>query len=150
MNQKISGTKVLAIVAFVLVSGVLKATVKSKFRTVAELHSVNSMLQEVASELNERVPFMVNDETQIDRVAAGDRRIMYHYTLVEFPGEIDYGAEVEEIVISALESEMTSKLVSAVCTEMKPVVELGTSVAYHYSDTTGKPLFSVLVEPSDC
>jgi hypothetical protein len=150
MRKNVSGAKILMIVAFVLVSGVAKATVRTMLRTDGKADSVNTALREAASELNEGLPRMLDETTRLDRVAAGNRRMMYYYTLTELPVEVDADVELDAEAVSELKGVLKPVLVDGVCNDMKPVVNAGVSVAYHYAGPTGTPLLSIVIQPSDC
>lgn len=44
----------------------------------------NEELQQVATELNKKVPMMVDAETRLDKLSAGNKRLIYFYTMINY------------------------------------------------------------------
>ncbi|BAX80635.1 hypothetical protein [Labilibaculum antarcticum] len=99
-------------------------------------------MMEIASELNESCPIMVDQETRLDNaIAMQDNKFQYNYTLVN--------VVKDSINIEELKNNLSPTIVNFVKTnpDMKNIRDHETIVNYSYKDMTGVFLFTISVKP---
>lgn len=106
--------------------------------------SIDKVMLNVAMQMNESCPMMVDDETRLDNVVAMPGNIFqYNYTLIH----------VEKA--SADIDELTSYLQTSITNDVKTNPDLQiyrdnqTTMTYNYRDKNGKSLTVISVAPED-
>lgn len=106
--------------------------------------SIDKVMLDVAVQMNESCPMMVDDETRLDNVVAMPGNIFqYNYTLIH----------VEKA--SADIDELTSFLQTSITNDVKTNPDLQiyrdnqTTMTYNYRDKNGKSLTVISVVPED-
>lgn len=143
--------KILAGIGIVLVivfaGGIGKFVGKStteRFFDGKKEGSIDAVLVEAASRINENLPMMVDAETRLDATVGVIGRFRYNYTLVNF--------SAEELDPGVLKDTMQPKLVNNVCTstEMEIFVQNDVPVTYAYFGKNGKQVTTITISPNQC
>ncbi len=106
--------------------------------------TLEAALGKAASELNAKLPMMVDAETRLDSSMGTNKTFRYNYTLVNHTSSTVSPAQVVE----ALERKLTNN----VCTssDMKVFVNNGVVVSYAYFGSDGKQIAIITVPPAKC
>jgi len=106
--------------------------------------SIDKVMLDVAVQMNESCPMMVDDETRLDNVVAMPGNIFqYNYTLIH----------IERATVDI--DELTSYLQSSITNDIKtnPGLQIyrdnHTTMTYNYRDKNGKSLAVISVAPED-
>jgi len=106
--------------------------------------SIDKVMLDVAVQMNESCPMMVDDETRLDNVVAMPGNIFqYNYTLIH----------VEKATADI--DELTSYLQTSITNDVKTNPDLQiyrdnqTTMTYNYRDKNGKSLAVISVSPDD-
>ncbi|MGZ3240580.1 MAG: hypothetical protein ACXWIN_05955 [Burkholderiaceae bacterium] len=107
--------------------------------------SVDGVLQQLSTQLNQKMPVAVDPNTRLERVSAEPgRHFTYHYTLVAAPSAgntpIDFSKEIKP--------QLKSQLCSS--TENQKFLKNGVTIAYQYQDQGGRDIGEAEFTPNDC
>ncbi len=113
--------------------------------TQASGANVDQVLQQLSSELNQKMPMRTDAAMRLDRVSAEPgRHFTYHYTIVPTSnnddGPIDFSKEIKP----QLKNQMCSN------TENQKFLKNGITVAYQYQDNRGHDIGEAEFTPNDC
>jgi hypothetical protein len=102
---------------------------------------LETVLAKTASDLNSRLPMMVDKETRLDSTVAGPgKKFMYLYTLVGHNS-----GDLDPTVLTPHVKKNTCGLA-----DMKAFWENGVSATYVYRGNDAREIGRVTVTPSDC
>lgn len=120
-----------------------KASFES-FNSSKTAASLDATLLKTASDLNSKLPVMVDSETRLDSTLGLNKTFRYNYTLVNHLSA--------ELSAAQLDSTLGQKLLNNVCTsrEMASFVDNGVAVSYAYFGNDGKQITVITVAPSQC
>jgi hypothetical protein len=106
--------------------------------------SIDEVLFQTASKLNEKLPMMVDSETRWDSTIGINKAIRYNYTLINY--------SASNITAQDLNNALGQKIVNNVCTTkaMQVFVKNGVTVSYAYYGNEGKQITVISVVPSQC
>lgn len=106
--------------------------------------SMESALLKAASELNAKLPMMVDAETRLDSSIGLNNTLRYNYTLINHT--------LSTVTAEQIDSALGEKLVNNVCTsrEMQVFVKNGVTVTYAYYGSDGGQITVIAVPPSKC
>ena len=102
-------------------------------------------LARVSTELNRRLPIMVDSETQLVSTTGIDRVLQYNYRLINVTFSQDE--------VSAVRNNVRPHLVSVACSTpatRNTFLKRGITLHYAYTDRNGYDLFTIEVAPKDC
>lgn len=107
--------------------------------------SVDQVLQQLSTQLNQKMPINVDQSMRLDRVSAEPgRHFTYHYTVIADPTvgkmPIDFSKDVKP--------QLRSQLCSSA--DSQKFLKNGITVASQYQDAAGHPMGGAEVKPSDC
>jgi hypothetical protein len=103
------------------------------------------VLTKTASQINGRLPVMVDKETRLDSTVGGPgKKFTYLCTLVNF--------SAQEISWQHFSSTLSPNIRNSVCSskEMEVFVKNGVQVVYNYRGKNGVIVGDIVVNPSDC
>lgn len=105
---------------------------------------IDEALLKAASEINSKLPMMVDSETRLDSTVGLTKSFRYNYTLINYASS--------GVSASDLNSGLSQKLINNVCTnkEMQIFVKNGVTVSYAYFGNDGKQVTIISVAPSQC
>jgi len=105
---------------------------------------LNSTLMKTASQINKKLPMMVDSETRLDSSVGMNRAFRYNYTLVNFTAE--------ELDPNELKELLEERLINSVCTtkEMEVFTKNDVSITYAYHGKNGKQVTTITVLPEQC
>ena len=101
-------------------------------------------LSEVAKEINEKCPQMLDSETRLDGIEVKETNtLVYRYTLVNMLAK--------NIDTSQFYRAMWPGLISniKISVEMKKLRENDTNIEYYYQDKTNKEVYTFKIRPED-
>lgn len=126
--------KVLGLIAVVVLFGCSKNS----------NDSLDNALLKAASEMNKKLPMMIDSETRLDTTTGGNKTFQYNYTLVNY--------SAANISSQEIHNALEQKIINGVCTtkEMEAFVKKGVTVAYAYYGNDGKQITVISVAPSQC
>jgi hypothetical protein len=108
-------------------------------------NSIDQVLQQLSTQLNQKMPIKVDQNTRLDRVSAEPgRHFTYHYTVVADPTVGNTPIDFSKDVKSQLKSQMCSS------PDSKKFLKNGVTVASEYQDAAGHEMGGAEVKPSDC
>ena len=98
---------------------------------------------ELSSELNKRMPIVVDKETRLDSTAPGpSKTLSYQYTLLNFDGVKVEEKELSEIRTRARANYQTNPA-------MKSLREMGVTLRYRYNNKSGAFVGEFSLTPKD-
>jgi protein TonB len=105
---------------------------------------IDEVLLRTASELNSRLPMMVDSDTRLDSTTGTNNTFRYNYTLVNYASST--------ISASELTSAIGQTLVNKVCTskDTESFLRSGVTVSFAYFGNDGKQIALLSVAPSEC
>ncbi len=104
---------------------------------------VDRALVELSSELNKRMPIVVDKETRLDSTAPSpSKTLSYQYTLVNFDGVKVEEKELAEIRTRAQANYQTNPA-------MKSLREMGVTLRYRYKNKSGAFVGEFSLTPKD-
>jgi hypothetical protein len=105
---------------------------------------IDEALLKTASEINSKLPMMVDSETRLDSTVGLNKSFRYNYTLINYASS--------SVSASELNSALGQKLINNVCTskEMQVFVKNGVTVSYAYFGNDGNQVTIISVAPSQC
>jgi hypothetical protein len=139
-----SGTKILmtlAVLAAVAVGSGIGFAWMGYYGLLAD--PLNDKLAEMAQELNQTAPKMVDNNTRLDKVTVSKKNFTYHYTLIG----------VTKTNFNSLRPKLKSGFAKRLCAIggwKKGFLDKGVLVEYSYSGSDGKPFGKVVVSRQDC
>ena len=105
--------------------------------------NVQTALIQISSEMNKKMPIVVDKETRLDSTAPGpNQTLTYRYTLVNFDGAEVKKEEVATIRARALAGYRTSPA-------MKSLREMGVTLRYEYKNKNGASAGEFSIGPKD-
>ena len=106
--------------------------------------TIDGVLLQTSSKLNEKLPMMVNSETRLDSTVGTNKTMRYNYTLINY--------SATNISAQDISKALGQKLVNNVCTtkSMQIFVKNGITVSYAYHGNEGKQITVISVAPSQC
>ena len=106
--------------------------------------SIETILLQMADEINAKLPQMIDAETRLDSAAGINRKVRYNFTLVNY--------SAEEIKVPAFNKSMRPKLIKNVCAAKEMAIFLNNDipVSYAYYGKQGKQITVLTVTASDC
>ena len=141
--------KVKSFVSLLLLTGVasfgFQQSGKAQNTAFSKILETESFLQQTADTMNQRLPMMVDNDTQWDSSSAGPgKSLNYNYTLV------NYSASQIDGYVFAKNARVL--LTEKVCNEPSVVIfpKEGVLLNFNYFDNTRNLIARVKVEPSDC
>jgi hypothetical protein len=119
-----------------------QATTESK-PSRGEIQS-RAFLLTVARGINKSLPMMVDKETELRNVTAGERTIIYNYTLVNYAAE--------QLNKDKFLATMKDRIESQACQneKMKIFWENGVSAQYTYAGNNSRQVGKIVVTPERC
>jgi len=122
---------------FFIISGFLFVQCSDESRHLKEL-------SDVAKEINEKCPQMLDSETRLDGIEVKDpNTLVYRYTLVKLLSH-----NVDTVMFyRALWPGIISNV--KVSVEMKKLREHNTNIEYFYQDKNGVPIYTFRIRPAD-
>lgn len=120
-----------------------KASTDSYFASKSAA-TIDAALLKAASDLNAKLPIMVDSETRLDSTLGLNKSFRYNYTLVNHSSAT--------LSAQRLNDALGQKLVNHVCTssEMASFVKSGITVSYAYFGNDGKQIAILKISPSQC
>lgn len=117
---------------------------KATGRALASPEEINSALIKTCNEANKELPKKIDNETRIDSLSAGNKKMTYHYTVLS-----GRAVDFDHFKFSEI---MTTRLSTAACNsdDLKPVFRAGITVSYDYKGFDGLPIATIDVTPSQC
>lgn len=107
--------------------------------------SVDQVLQQLSTELNQKMPIHTDAATRLDRVSAEPgRHFTYHYTILPTANDNNEPIDFAKDLKPQLKSQMCSS------TENQKFLKNGITVSYQYQDSRGHDIGSAEFTPSDC
>ena len=99
-------------------------------------------LQNVADQLNKQTPMMVDEETRLDKVSAGSKRLTYYYTMINY--------SANDLDLNKFTDIQRDTLKKASCGPLKIFLTNNINVSYIYKGKQGKQLAEIILRASDC
>lgn len=98
---------------------------------------LSDALKTTAEETNKGLPAMIDDETRIDSLSAGENFLQYNYSMVKHTGK--------DLDIERIKSDLRPKILEQIRKNkaMQIFRENGVRLIYAYKDRNGTPLFSL-------
>lgn len=143
--------KIIGVIGLLLVfafaSGIGKLVGKStseRFFEGKKESELNSVLIQVANDINLNLPMMVDSETRLDSTVGINKQFRYNYTMINY--------SAEELDPTAFTDAMQPRLINSVCTtkEMEIFMNNGIPVTYAYHGRNGKQVTTITIHPSQC
>lgn len=137
-EKKGKGKKVIGAVAGIIAFGISYVVVQQLFFK----KSYDKALHEAAAEVNKSCPVVLDQETRLDSaVVLPENIFQYNYTLIHKSKDLLNSDTVKKY--------LEPGIVSAVKTSpaLKKFRDNKTTLAYHYSDSTGASLAEIRVTP---
>lgn len=106
--------------------------------------AVDEALIEAASQLNAKLPMMVDSDTRLDNTMGLNKTLRYNYTLVNYTASSVSAADIN--------NALGQKILNQVCTskEMRGFIKNGVTVSYAYHGNEGSQITVISVDPSQC
>lgn len=145
-NAKILGATGFLLVIVIAV-GIGKFVEKSsgeRFSEGKEELDLNSVLMQIASQINQNAPMMLDSVTRLDSAVGVNKQFRYNYTIIN--------SSAEELNPESFTEIMQPRLISLFCTikETKIFINNGVPATYAYYYSNGKNLATITVHPSQC
>lgn len=107
--------------------------------------TVDEALVKVSSQINKKMPILVDNETRLDRVSAEPGpQFIYHYTLLSVSSKDVNSEEFYKLAKPQLKSRLCGN------TEMQSFLKSGVSISYMYRGSDGRAIGGVKFAPSEC
>ncbi len=105
---------------------------------------IDSVLLKLASELNSKLPMMVDSQTQLDSTVGVNKVFRYNSTLVNYSSS--------EMSAAYIQNKLKENIINNVCTteEMQVFVSNGITITYAYYGNKGKLITVISVPPASC
>ncbi len=138
----------IAVVAVIVFSGAIGKlvgkTAVENYQSGKNEATIDALLFKTASDLNSKLPIMVDAETQLDNTIGVNNTFRYNYTLINYSSS--------DISAQDINSSLKEKIINNVCTteEMQIFVGNGVTVSYAYYGKKGKLITVIPVLPSQC
>jgi hypothetical protein len=127
---------------FFLIGSVILGWIFSSCLTTPEANKKE--LLQVAREINEKCPKMLDSETRLDGIEVRDpNTLVYKYTLVNFLAQNIDTAQFYHAMWPGIISTVR------VSPEMKKLRENDTDIEYFYQDKAGKTIYTFRISPGD-
>jgi hypothetical protein len=139
--------KVLAIIALGLAIALSSAIGKLFVKKAVNGQKGGSVNEEtimVASQINSKLPMMIDSETRLDKTVGYKTRFRFNYTLINHTSS--------NISAHALENALTEKLANNLCSnkDLQSFRESGIAMDYAYFGNDGKEITVISIHPSIC
>ncbi len=99
-------------------------------------------LRSFATEVNRRVPMMLDKNTQLDGAEAAEQMLTYKFTLLN--------VQANKLDIRDFESRMAVQVIKNVCSRLQILIKKGVTIRYYYRDAIGQKITEISVNNSDC
>lgn len=102
-------------------------------------------LSEMASQVNSKLPLMINNETRLDNVVGKTNKLTYNHTLINTPASM--------VTEQMLKAQLEKSLVQQVCTTkviVDTIVSRGVTISYRYYGKDGGLIGDISITPSQC
>jgi len=145
IGKILGGIALLLVIAFAgSIGKIIGKSTSERFFEGKKEGTIDAVLIQIASEINKKLPMMVDANTRLDSTVGINRTVRYNYTLVKYTAE--------ELDATALEQAMRPKLINNVCTtkEMEFFVKNNITVSYAYFGKNGKQVTVITVPASSC
>jgi hypothetical protein len=133
---------------FAIVAGFLLVGLLLRLALRSLRHSTDTLARDVAAastQLNRRLPIMVDQETQIVSTAALDHVLQYNYQLIH----VTVG-QVDTTVLAAAARPQVTQFACSTPQTLNAVLKRGVTLRYSYADNKGQHLFTFDVTAHDC
>jgi hypothetical protein len=129
---------------FASVGGMVGKLFSRDLATPGHAADIEALLRNTASELNARLPMLVDAETRLDSSIGTNKTFRYNYTLLAHTSA--------NLSARDLQSHLQQKLLNRFCAskEMALYITNGVVVTYAYSGNDGRPIGAITIHPSQC
>lgn len=105
---------------------------------------IEDLLPKFASQLNAKLPMMVDADTRLDSVMGVNKTLRYNYTLVNY--------SASNVTEQDVRSAMQQKIENSVCTSQESLsfIKNGATLSYAYYGNEGKQIAVISVSPAQC
>lgn len=143
-SKVVGGFKfVLSITVLLVVVSIASVFAKEYARHVYEVRKAHSWINQVVSEMNKGLPALVDDQTRLDKVEAGDGLlIIFRYTFVNASGG--------EVNIDRLRNNHFPVLLARGCQDLRVGIGLGIAHRFTFSGNDGAHVDSLTVDGRSC
>jgi hypothetical protein len=106
--------------------------------------SIEEMLPKFASQLNAKLPIMVDSDTRLDSSMGINKTFRYNYTLVNYSSS--------DVTAQGIQNAFKQQIETKVCTSQETLAFLknDVTVSYAYFSNEGEQITVISVTPSQC
>ena len=131
-----------------LAIAIAQTQIAQKQTAQEELEITESMLAEVAKQLNPSLPVQVNEQVRWDSVSAGPgKRLNLHYTAIDVTSRQLQGDD-----LTAFQRTFQDEVVSGSCqqSEVLLLLQNGIAMGIHLNGSDGRPISDFQFTAADC
>ncbi len=100
-------------------------------------------LKDSIRDVNSRLPRMLDNDIRWEKVSGGNRRLRYHYTLVNYDA-----AQVDAALLK--KRQAPRELASSCSPNMALYIENDVTLSYEYRGRDGREVMTITVTPAMC
>lgn len=143
-SKVVSGLRfILSITALLVVVSIASVVGKEYARHIYDVRKAHLLIDQLVSDMNKGLPALVDDQTRLDKVEAGDGLLMiFKYTFINVPGG--------QVDIDRLRATHFPVLLARGCQNLRMGVESGIAHRFTFSGNDGVHVDSLMVDGKNC
>ncbi len=125
-------------------ASVKKTTKSTQTEAMQTAQPIVKALAMAASTFNKSLPMMTDEETRLDKVSAKEKKMTFHYTLVNLDNWSMPKLKLHKLIYDDTKSQVCSD------TDTQGLLKKGASIAYRYVGKNNKPIDTFVFDAKSC